>query len=162
MKKRTSVSEEIWEEIKKEYISTNTSFRQLEQKYGVSFTQIQGRAKRGNWIEDREAFKSNRTEKSLDSICEQQVADITKAMKVADKLLDKISEAVEVVEPADTQSIKQLTGAIKDLKEIGIFRADMDRREQMARIAKLEKEAKEEQTDTTITVRFESTEEYAD
>lgn len=162
MKKRTSVSEEIWEEIKMEYISTNTSFRQLESKYGVSYTQIQGRAKRGKWLEDREKFKSNRTEKSLDSICEQQVADITKAMKVADKLLDKISEAVEVVEPADTQSIKQLTGAIKDLKEIGVFRADMDRREQMARIAKLEKEAKEEQTDTEITVVIKGGEDYAD
>lgn len=162
MKKRTSVSEEIWEKIKMEYISTNTSFRQLESKYGVSFTQIQGRAKRGNWIADRERFKSNRTEKSLDSICEQQVADITKAMRVADQLLDKISEAVEVVEAADTQSIKQLTSAIKDLKEIGVFRADMDRREQMARIAKLEKEAKEEQTDTEITVVIKGGEDYAD
>lgn len=162
MKKRTSVSEEIWEEIKKEYISTETSYRLLEQKYGVSYTQIQGRAQRGKWIEEREKFKSSRSEKSLDLICEHQATEIAKALTIANKLLDKISDSVDAIEPGDTQSIKQLTGAVKDLKEIGVFRADMDRREQMARIAKLEKEAAEEQMDTSITVVIENGDKYAD
>ena len=161
MKKRTSVPEETWEEIRKEYISTETSYRLLEQKYGVSYTQIQGRAKRGKWMEDREAFKSNRTEKSLDLICEHQATEIAKALMVANKLLDKIERSVDAVEDGDTGAIKQLTGAIKDLKEIGIFRADMDRREQMARIAKLEKEAAEENSDTEITVVIKGGEDYA-
>ena len=48
-----------------------------------------------------------------------------------------------------------MTGAIKDLKEIGVFRSDMDRLEQQARINKLRKDAEEEQKDTSITVTFE-------
>jgi hypothetical protein len=82
---------------------------------------------------------------------------------VANKLLEKIEKAVDAVPDADTQSIKQLTGAIKDLKEIGVFRADLDRQEQMARIKKLQKESEEEQKDTTITVVFDDgMDEYAD
>mgnify|MGYP003311885529 FL=1 len=81
---------------------------------------------------------------------------------VANKLLEKIAKAVDAVEDADTGAIKQLTGAIKDLKEIGVFRADLDKQEQMARIKKLQKESEEEQKDTTITVVFDDgMDEYA-
>ena len=68
------------------------------------------------------------------------------------KLLEKIEKAVDAIDDADTGAIKQLTGAIKDLKEIGVFRSDMDRLEQQARINKLRKEAEDEQKDTSITV----------
>lgn len=162
-KKRVEVPENLWEQIKTEYISTDTSYRQLEKKYGVSYTKIQGRAQRGKWIEEREKFKLNRSNKSLDLLCEQQAKEISKAIMVANKLLDKIERSVDAVEDGDTGAIKQLTGAIKDLKEIGVFRADLDEREQRARIAKLEKEAKEEEkTDTSITVVIENGDEYAD
>lgn len=161
-KKRVDVPDNLWEKIKEEYISTDTSYRQLERRHGVSYAKIQAKARMGDWQGERERFKSNRTNKSLDLICEHQANEISKAFMVANKLLDKISDSVDAIEPGDTQSIKQLTGAVKDLKEIGVFRADMDRREQMARIAKLEKEAKEEQTDTEITVVIKGGEDYAD
>ncbi|MBR6538099.1 MAG: hypothetical protein IKT67_12960 [Lachnospiraceae bacterium] len=151
-KKRVEVPEKLWEKIKEEYISTDTSYRQLERRHGVSYAKIQAKARMGDWQGERERFKSNRTNKSLDLICEHQAKEISKALMVANKLLDKIERSVDAVEDGDTQSIKQLTGAVKDLKEIGVFRADMDRREQMARIAKLEKETAEEVKDTTIQI----------
>ena len=80
---------------------------------------------------------------------------------VATKLLDKISESVDMIIAVDTESIKRLTGALKDLKEIGVFRSDMDRLEQQARIKKLQKESEEEQKDTNITVVIENGDEYA-
>lgn len=161
-KKRVEIPEKVWEQIRNEYISTETSYRLLEKKYGVSYAKIQAKARVGKWQEEKERFKSNRTNKSLDMICDHQAKEISKAFTVANKLLDKISIAVDLIEDGNTGAIKQLTSAIKDLKEIGVFRADMDRREQMARIAKLEKETAEEQTDTTITVKFENAEEYGD
>ena len=161
-KKRVEVPENLWEQIKTEYISTDTSYRQLEKKYGVSYTKIQGRAQRGKWIEEREQFKLNRSNKSLDLLCEHQAEEISKALMVANKLLDKIERSVDAVEDGDTGAIKQLTGAIKDLKEIGVFRADLDRQEQMARIAKLKKETEEEEKDTSITVVIENGDKYAD
>lgn len=155
-RKRGNVPEEVWAKVRNEYITAdNTSYRQLEKQFGLPFSAIRSRAVMEEWQKQRSEFHINRTQKSLDLIAEHQARETSKAFMVANKLLDKISEAVDVIEPADTQSIKQLTGAVKDLKEIGVFRADMDRREQMARIAKLEKEAKEEQTDTNIIVTLE-------
>ena len=197
-KKRVVIPDKVWEQIRQEYISTDTSYRQLEKKYGVSYSKIQGMAQRGKWLEEREKFKSTRANKSLDLICDEQAKDIAKAVFIGNKLLDKLEKAVDELDVilvkrtkrteitegkglgladvtyteesyevqditmVDYEKLKQLTVALKNLKEIGIFRADLDEREQRARIAKLEKEAKEEQTDTEITVVIKGGEDYAD
>jgi hypothetical protein len=58
--------------------------------------------------------------------------------------------------PLDTQSFKQLTSALKDLKDIKGYKSAIDLKEQEARIAKLEKEAMDEKSnDTTVIVQFE-------
>ena len=154
-RKRSDIPENVWNAMKTEYISSdNSSYRQLEARYGVSFNKIRKRSLEEDWQGKREEFKTNRANKSLDLVAEYQATECAKAFMVANKLLDKIAKAVDAVEDADTGAIKQLTGAIKDLKEIGVFRADLDRAEQMARIKKLQKESEEEQKDTTITVTF--------
>lgn len=160
---KSIIPEEIWEKIKTEYISSDTSsYRQLEKKYGVSYAKIQGRAYKENWKSERDEFLSNRLNKSLDLLSTHQAEECAKAFMVANKLLEKIEKAVDAVEDADTGAIKNLAIALKDLKEIGAFRADMDRKEQMARIKKLEKEAAEEQTDKEITVIIQGADDYAD
>lgn len=65
---------------------------------------------------------------------------------VADKLLGKISELMDEI-PLDTQSMKHLTSALKDLKEIKGFKSDADMREQEARIRNLEKQAEADDKD---------------
>lgn len=163
MPKPTTVPEEVWEQMRLEYISTDISLRGLEKKYGVPFSAIRKRYERERWIDQRKDVDKQRTQKSIDLVSTHQANECTKAFLVANKLLDKIAKAVDAVEDADTGAIKQLTGAIKDLKEIGVFRADLDRREQEARIKKLQKESEEEQKDTTITVVFDDgMDEYAD
>jgi hypothetical protein len=63
----------------------------------------------------------------------------------------------------DRAGLKQLSAVLRDLREIGIFRSELDKKEQEARINKLRKDAEEEQTDKTITVVFEGNiDEYAD
>ena len=52
----------------------------------------------------------------------------------------------------DRQGLKQLSSILRDLREIGIFRSELDKREQEARIEKLRKDVEEEKQDTTITV----------
>lgn len=54
----------------------------------------------------------------------------------------------------DRAGLKQLSSVLKDLREIGIFRSELDKKEQEARIKKLQKDASEEEVDTTITVTF--------
>lgn len=162
-RKHSDIPETIWNAMRTEYISSdNSSYRQLESKYGVSFNKIRRRSLDEDWQGKREEFKTNRANKSLDLVAEYQAGECAKAFGVANKLLEKIESAVKVVEDADTGAIKQLTSALKDLKEIGVFRSDMDRLEQQARINKLKKDAEEEQKDTSITVKFESMDDYGE
>ena len=162
-RKHSDIPENVWNAMRTEYISSdNSSYRQLEAKYGVSFNKIRKRSLEEDWQGKREEFKTNRANKSLDLVADFQATECAKAFMVANKLLAKIEKAVEAIPDADTSAIKQLTGAIKDLKEIGVFRADLDKQEQMARIKKLQKESEDEQKDTNITVVIENGDEYTD
>ena len=58
--------------------------------------------------------------------------------------------------PLDTQSMKHLTSALKDLKDIKGFKSVADMREQGARIRNLEKQAEaDEKADNEIRVIIE-------
>ena len=43
-----------WQKIKTEYITTDTSYRELSQKYGVHYTNIAKRAKKEDWQQLRQ------------------------------------------------------------------------------------------------------------
>lgn len=63
----------------------------------------------------------------------------------------------------DRAGLKQLSGVLKDLREIGIFRSELDKKEQEARINKLRKDAEEEQEDNEIIVTIKGgADKYAD
>lgn len=158
MPKEIKVSEEIWNTLKAEYISSDISLRGLEKKYGVPFSQIQKRAKLGGWKEIKDEVKSKSLQKSVDLISDFKAEECTRAFRIASKVMDKLEQIVENIDTSDeyaTKNLKSITSAIKDLKEIGVFRSDLDRAEQEARINKLRKDAEEESKETTINVVFE-------
>ena len=160
--KRSPVPDEIWDAMKTEYITAeHTSYRQLEKKYGVSLYQIQKRGRSDGWQELRDTFKTQGMQKTLDKISDFKAEQNAKAFKVANKALEKLEKSIDAIKNSDTKSLKNITSALKDLKEIGVFRAELDRAEQEARIRKLQKDAEEEHTDTDITITFEE-EGYAD
>ena len=128
-----------WQAIKTEYITTDTSYRKLAQKYGVSATQICNVGRDEKWVEQREQFLSKTTAKTLEKISQQEANRAAKIHSVADKLLLKIEAIVESGELLDTKGIRALTAAVKDLKEIQSVRT-----EQEARIANLRKQADKE------------------
>lgn len=133
-----------WQAIKTEYITTDTSYRKLAQKYGVSATQICNVGRDEKWVEQREQFLSKTTAKTLEKIIQQEANRAAKIHSVADKLLLKIEEIVESGELLDTKGIRALTAAVKDLKEIQSVRSELDKQEQEARIANLRKQADKE------------------
>ena len=154
-----------WQKIKTEYITTDTSYRKLAQKYGVNYRTICVRSKQEGWIEQREQHINDTTTKTINAISEKQVDRATKLVSVADLLLAKVKSLVESDAEvlSDTQSLKHISGVLKDIKEIQMIKSDADLREQEARIAKLQKEAEaEEKKDNTIIIQFsEGSEEYA-
>ena len=133
-----------WLTIKTEYITTDTSYRKLAQKYGVSTKQICSVGKAENWVEERERYVNKTTAKTIEKISQQEANRAAKIHSVADKLLNKIEAMADSGRPMNSKDIRALTAAIRDLKEIQNVRSDSDRREQEARIANLQRQNKQE------------------
>ena len=129
-----------WQAIKTEYITTDTSYRKLAQKYGVSTTQICNVGRDEKWVEQREQYLNNTTAKTLEIISQQEANRAAKIHNVADKLLLKI-EALVDRQGMMPKDVRSLVAAVKDLKEIQGVKSVLDKQEQKARIANLEKQA---------------------
>ena len=137
-----------WQAIKTEYITTDTSYRKLAQKHGVGYQAICHKSREEGWIAMREQHKNNTTTKTLEQISQQEANRAAKIHSVADKLLNKIEAMVDSERPLDTKGIRALTAAVKDLKEIQSVRSELDKREQEARIANLQKQADKDEDKT--------------
>lgn len=133
-----------WQAIKTEYITTDTSYRKLAQKYGIHYKVISERGKDEKWVELRSQHKDRTLTKTLNKISQQEANRAAKIHSVADKLLLKIEAMVESEAPLDTKGIRALTAAVKDLKEIQSVKSALDEQEQRARIANLQKQADKE------------------
>ena len=137
-----------WNKIKTEYLTSDTSYRKLAQKYGVNAITIAKKASKEGWVSQRQQQANRTLSKTLTAVSNRQVNRATRLQEVADKLLNKIEAAVDdynmEVLLVDRQSLRQITGALKDIKDIQMIRSEADLREQEARIAKLLKEADSE------------------
>lgn len=144
-----------WKAIETEYITTNTSYRKLAQKYGLNVTTIAKTASAEGWVDRRKQYATKTQAKTLEKISQKEVDRAAKIGTVADKLLMQIEAMVDRDEPLDEKAIRSLTAAVKDLKDIQGVRSALDRQEQEARIANLRRQAdKDADTNTEITVTF--------
>lgn len=144
-----------WQKLKKEYVKGGVSYRQLAEKYRVSFSQLQKIAAKEKWRDLRKKTERKAEEKMVDSISDQRAEFSEKIYEAADILLEKLIEQVEKSIMIPAPAIRQYTASLKDLKDIKDIRSDADLREQEARIAKLRKEAeKDKEADKTIEVVF--------
>ena len=145
-----------WNKIKTEYITTNTSYRKLAEKHGISYQAICRRSQAEQWSEQREQHMNKTVTKTLDAISKKQVDRAANLISVSDLLLDKVKSLLETNAEvlADTQSMKHISGVLKDIKEIQMIKSDADLREQEARIKKLQKEAEQEDTNTEVVITF--------
>lgn len=133
-----------WAKIKTEYITTDTSYRKLGEKYGIHYKVISDRGKTEGWVELRSRYRDKALTKTLDKISDQEAGRAAKIYNVVDKLLIRIEAMVDGDEPMDTKSIRALAAAVKDLKEIQSVKSALDEQEQRARIANLQKQANPE------------------
>ena len=148
-----------WEKIKTDYIAdSKSSYRKIAEKYGVSFDTLKYRGKEEGWAKLKEQFHHDVTTKTINKEKAKQINRATRLMNVTDKLLMKIEEAVEELSAEgniDRTTLRQISGALKDIKDIQGIKSDRDIREQEARIRNLEKQAKEsvdKPNEITITI----------
>ena len=143
-----------WNVIKAEYIAGGTSYRKLAEKHKVPFSTLKEHARKEQWTELREKARHKADTEYAKKIGKKQAVKSVKINDVADKLLDKIILLLDEFEGIDSQSIKQLTSSLKDIKDIKGIKSDADMREQEARIDKLRRDAMTESTDNEVTITF--------
>ena len=150
-----------WNSIKKDYI-IGMSYRQISEKHNVGLASISEHANKGGWKRTKEQV----IEKSEQRMVERLV---DRNSKIADNIADavdiavmKIQAGLRVVDKKDATKIRSYMSALKDARDMGLYRSEMDKAEQNARIKKLEKEASSEAQDNTINVVIsEEVDEYA-
>ena len=154
-----------WQKIKTEYITTDTSYRKLAQKYGLDQATIAQRGKKEDWVGIRKQKAIETQAKIIDAVEDRKVDRAAKLLDVSDLLMEKVRQRIEAVNAlaVGTQEFRHLSSTLKDLKEVQMIRSDADMREQEARIKNLQKQAEaEEKRDNTIVIQFaEGSEEYA-
>ena len=143
-----------WQAIKTEYITTDTSYRKLAQKYGIDSAVIGRRAKSEEWVKLRQQHIDKTQTKTLNAISKKQADRAANLILVSDMLLSKVKSLLEADSelPIGPQSMKHISGVLKDLKEIQMIKSELDRQEQEARIGKLRKEAAVEKENNEIKV----------
>jgi hypothetical protein len=165
-----------WQAIKTEYITTQTSYRKLAEKYGIHYKVISERGKAEGWVELRSQHQDKTLTKTLDKISNKQSDKMARIDDLADKLLEKLEKAIteldmeitkrktkleedgieittEIMEAkaggiVDRQGLKQIASALRDIKEVKMLRSELDRQEQEARIANLRKQADKDEDHT--------------
>ena len=83
-----------WQAIKTEYITTDTSYRKLAQKYGVSYQAICHRSKEEGWIDKREQHTNKTVSKAIDKISNKKADKMARIDDLADQLLVKLEQAI--------------------------------------------------------------------
>ena len=121
-----------WQAIKTEYITTDTSYRKLAQKYEIHYKVISDRGKNEGWVGLRSQYRDKTLTDSLDKISKNESDRAARIHSVADKLLIKIEAMAENVETA--KDLRALTAAMKDLKEIQGVKSDLDTKEHVPRL----------------------------
>ncbi len=147
-----------WTKIKTEYITdSKSSYRKIAEKYGVPFTTLKDRAKKEGWANLKIQTQHDIVTRTIDKDIDKKVDRATRLMDVTDKLLEKIEETVGGLTSSaivcDRYIVKQISGALKDIKEIQGIKCDRDIREQEARIRNLERQAEVGTSDNEIVIR---------
>lgn len=145
-----------WAKIEAEYITDeNTSYRKLAEKYGLNQATVAQKAKADDWVSKRKHHASATQAEILDRDRDIKVDRATKLSNAADQLLNKIVKGIESAAIVTPTAAKNYSDALKNIKEIHMIRSEEDIQEQKARIAKLQKDAQDEDKNRTITVTLE-------
>lgn len=96
-----------WQAIKTEYITTDTSYRKLADKYGVSRVQIGNVGRDEGWVELRRQHLANTLTKTLNAAADQSAQRYTRIMEATDRLLDKIERAIDELDITLATDVKK-------------------------------------------------------
>ena len=156
-----------WKKIKTEYITTDTSYRKLAEKYGIHYKVISERGKAEGWVELRSQHRTKTITKALDIISDKQadqmaglVTQAAEALLVqamtaigqldrpvtthkhtieqdGEKTTTEWEELATTAGAVNVAAVRHLATALKDISQVLGLKTELDRKEQEARIAAL-------------------------
>ena len=144
-----------WAKIEAEYITTDTSYRRLAEKYRVDQATIARKAKKEDWVSKRQHHVNETQAKVLAADTRKKVNRAAALNEAADLLLERTLNGIKAYKELPATAAKNYSDALKNIKEVHMIRSDEDIREQEARIAKLQKDAQDEDKSKSITIMLE-------
>ncbi|MBO7357200.1 MAG: hypothetical protein J6U37_01565 [Lachnospiraceae bacterium] len=143
-----------WKKIKSEYYK-GSSMTSLSETYHVSKSTISVRAKKEKWQEGREK-RNKKIEQNVEKEIIAKKTEYEQAfLSALFELTTKTMEGIKCCAKKDSKSLRNYASILKDLRDIGVYRSNLDVEEQKARIEKLQKDSTKEVTDDkTIEVSF--------
>jgi len=152
-------------DLKNEYITGKTTYRDLASRYGIPLYEIQKTAKCEGWVQARRDWRREHfvpmpsaiiTKNEKDAVLwESSLRRTEKLRSVADKLLCRIEGRVDDEDAAfDMASIKQLAAVLKDIRDIQMLCSPVELCEQLLKLQNMEKKTSDCE-ETAVTVRFE-------
>lgn len=127
MAKKSAISEQDWQLIRSEYISSSISIRELAEKFNCSHDALEARAGREQWTEQRRKMSAEIQAKADAEIAEKRAQllvefneqDLTVAKALRNQIKKHINDSLESGFPLSTQDIRRLASAASDAQKIG-------------------------------------------
>lgn len=141
-----------WSDAKTRYVTTNLSYRQIAEEFGVSHSQMRQVGAREKWTEARNSFRIKAEQKTLNKAANVEAKRYDRLVSVSNKALARIEQMIEKCN--DAQGMRALIASLRDIKGIQGARSDAETREQEARIDKLKKDAESDQKDNNININI--------
>ena len=122
-----------WRKLKKEYIAGGISYRQLAEKYGVSFGTLRNVAAKEHWTDLRDKVMTKENIKVVEALSSRN-ARLDKAVDLA---LEAACEYLKTPGKLRAVDLKDVTTALKNLRDLKGIKSEADAEEQQARIEAL-------------------------
>ncbi len=124
---------DIWKRIKKEYIAGGVRYKDLAEKYGVSQSTLRKVGAREHWSDLRNAAETRTEQKVVEAVSSRNA----KLDSAVDLALDAVCEYLKTPGRLRAVDIKDVTAALKNLRDLKGLKNEADAEEQRARIEAL-------------------------
>lgn len=132
-----------WNKIKAEYIAGGTSYRKLCEKYGLKLSELRSVAEREKWVELKARAQHKTNTKLVNAVSNKNAKIDDKYFRLVDKLMSKAEETIDGLDIWSVTALKDMSTALRYLKECKGIKSDLDVEEQQERINKLRREAQQ-------------------
>lgn len=122
-----------WKKIKKEYIAGGISYRKLAEKHGVSFSTLEKTARREGWRELKRQADEKTATKAVEAVANQNA----RFEDAVDLALVAACEYLKTPGRLRAVDLKDVTTALKNIRDLKGIKSEADMEEQRARIEAL-------------------------